>query len=67
MAGVPDLICCYRGWFVGMEVKVPPNIATEKQEHHLRLIRRAGGRAFVVTTPDQAVGILKAVDKIEDE
>ena len=62
-AGVPDLICCYRGHFVALEVKVPPNTATAKQEHHIELIRRAGGHAFVVTTSDEAVRVLKLIDK----
>jgi len=65
--GVPDYICCYRGWFVGMEVKTPKNKPTEKQQFHIESIRAAGGFAGVVTSPEEAVGMLATVDSIEDE
>ena len=62
--GVPDLIMCYRGQFVGMEVKMPHrgSKVTEKQAHHLNLIRRAGGHSQVVTTSEEAVAILMKID-----
>lgn len=61
--GVADFTCCYRGRYVALEVKVPPNGPTEKQRHHLRLVRRAGGRSAVVTSSDEAVRVLKKIDK----
>lgn len=65
--GVPDFPGCYRGWFFGMEVKVPPNKPTEKQQHHIEQIRAAGGFADVVTSPAEAVGMLQTIDDLEDE
>ena len=63
--GIPDGIFCYRGWFVGMEVKVPgkEHTLTEKQGYHLKSIRRAGGVADVVTSPEQAVALLQKIDR----
>jgi hypothetical protein len=63
--GVPDGIMCYRGWFVGMEVKMPgrERTLTEKQGNHLKSIRRAGGVADVVTSPEQAVALLQKIDR----
>jgi hypothetical protein len=48
--GLPDLIGCYRGRFVGLEVKLPRNSRglTKYQEETLLKIKRAGGVAYVV-------------------
>ena len=31
-SGVPDIICCYRGRFIGMECKLPGGRLTEMQK-----------------------------------
>lgn len=63
--GVPDFNGCYRGLYVGMEVKMPTRKSkvTEKQAFHLGQIRRAGGYSAVVTSPEEAVKVLKLIDK----
>ena len=49
-AGIPDLIGCVRGTFVGIELKV--NSKTSRiQEYTIDRINRAGGVSFV-TTPE---------------
>lgn len=61
MAGLPDLIGCYRGQFFGLEVKVPAqrkNVSRRQQYVH-GLIARAGGVAKVVTSPEEAIEALK--------
>lgn len=63
MAGLPDLIGCYKGHFFGLEVKVPSartNVSRRQQYVH-DLIRRAGGLARVITSPEEAVDVLEAV------
>jgi len=47
-AGVPDLICCYAGQFIAIEVKALGNLnrLTELQKLRIEEIRRAGGVAF---------------------
>lgn len=45
-AGIPDLLVCYFGRFVGIEVKRPGGEATRLQERTMDVIRRAGGSAF---------------------
>ena len=47
-SGVPDLVCCLRGKFVGIECKAGKNKPTALQEEHMRRIRSAGGVAMVV-------------------
>lgn len=46
-AGLPDLIVCYKGKFIGIEVKVPGKNATPRQLFVHQQIRKAGGIAFV--------------------
>lgn len=45
--GVPDLIVCAAGWFVGIEVKAGKNKPTALQLLEHDRIRLAGGKAFV--------------------
>lgn len=47
-AGVPDLICCYKNKFIGIECKAGNNQPTELQKRELARIQRAGGFAMVV-------------------
>lgn len=55
--GLPDIIGCYKGYFYGLEVKLPgkEHTLTERQAHRLEQIRRAGGKALMVTSVDQAM------------
>lgn len=49
MRGVPDIVGCYRGLFVGFEVKRPiVGRVSELQKHRIEQIKSAGGQAFVV-------------------
>lgn len=42
-SGVPDIICCYKGRFLGLEVKLPTGTLTELQKRAIDRINRAGG------------------------
>lgn len=48
-AGVPDIICCISGMFLGIEVKTPKsrNNLSKLQEYNLRQIIRADGNCLV--------------------
>jgi hypothetical protein len=48
-AGVPDIIGCYQGRFIALELKVAPNVPTPLQEYELKSIYREGGSAQVVS------------------
>lgn len=65
MAGLPDLIMCYRGRFIGMEIKVPDPSSQPSviQRRRIREIRDAAGKAFVVRSVASAMRILDAVDR----
>jgi Holliday junction resolvase len=47
-SGIPDLVCCVNGKFVGIECKAGSNKPTELQLRELRAIQAAGGRSLVV-------------------
>lgn len=61
-AGIPDLLVCYRGHFVAIEVKLPGGDATKLQAAVLRQIGRAGGVSTVATSKEEALAALDQVD-----
>lgn len=46
--GIPDILACVNGYFVGIEVKAQNGRPSALQRHHCSEIRKAGGFAFVV-------------------
>ena len=47
-SGVPDIICCYHGQFLGIECKAGKNKTTALQEAEMAKIRAAGGSTLVI-------------------
>jgi Holliday junction resolvase len=47
-SGVPDIIVCLKGQFIGIECKAGNNKPTALQERELQKIVDAGGRGLVV-------------------
>lgn len=47
-AGVPDLLCCVNGRFVGIELKTETGRLSKLQEYNLDKIKQSGGQAFVL-------------------
>lgn len=47
-SGVPDLLVCVNGFFVGVEVKAQNGKPSEIQLYTIRTIKDAGGFAFVL-------------------
>lgn len=60
-AGIPDLVICYRGRFVGIEVKQPGKNPTALQAHNIDLIRKAGGFAATVRSRDDLVDVMEMI------
>ena len=48
--GTPDLLVCWHGRFIGLELKIPGMDATPMQEHEIHKIREAGGCGVVITS-----------------
>lgn len=47
-SGVPDIIVCFKGRFIGIECKAGDNTPTALQQRELMRIIDAGGSALVV-------------------
>ena len=47
-AGIPDIIICFRGMFLGVECKAGFNKPTALQEREMAAITQAGGSAMVI-------------------
>lgn len=47
--GVPDILACIKGRFVGIEVKQPGEKPTKIQQYQMDQINKSGGVAFVAT------------------
>ena len=60
-AGLPDIICSYRGRFVGLEVKAPGGKLTKLQETMMTRIKAAKGNAFKVTSVEEVKEIIKTL------
>ena len=61
-SGVPDIICCYKGRFLGMECKLPSGKLTELQKRAIEKINRSGGIARRVESVADAKVIIQLVD-----
>ena len=57
-AGIPDVICCYRGRFYGFEVNTDTGEPTELQKATIRKIQKAGGTALVVRSVDEVRAVI---------
>lgn len=62
-AGIPDIICCYKGRFLGMEVKLPSGKLTVLQQRALEKINRAGGIARRVESVSEAQAMIRQADR----
>lgn len=47
-SGIPDILCCYKGRFIGIECKANGGRATALQLHNLNSIEIAGGITFII-------------------
>ena len=62
-SGTADLIVCYRGYYVEMEVKQPGKHATKLQQLKGRETEEAGGRWFEVHSVDEAMEAIDLMNK----
>ena len=60
--GVTDIICCYKGRFLGLECKLPGGRLTELQKRAIEKINRAGGVACRVESVEDVKRVIAHVD-----
>ena len=63
-AGVPDIICCYKGYFIGIEVKTPKTKynTSELQKLNIEWIQKADGIAIVAYEVEQVKNLIGRID-----
>lgn len=63
-SGVPDVVACYKGTFIGIECKAGNGKTTKLQDKNLEAIRDAGGWSLVINENNVAavVETLKLID-----
>jgi Holliday junction resolvase len=64
--GVPDILACINGYFVGIEVKAENGHPSELQLYNIEQIRNAGGFAFVVY-PSGYTDLCKIIEGLRRE
>lgn len=69
-SGVPDIICCFDGEFLALEIKAGNNKPTALQEREIERIFDAGGSAYVINEDevanlDEWIGLCRANRKAE--
>lgn len=50
--GVPDILYCYKGHYVALEVKKEKGKRSDIQQWNINEIRKAGGQAFIIAPQD---------------
>ena len=60
--GVPDIICCYKGRFLGLECKLPGGRLTKIQKRTIEKINRAGGVACRVESVEDVKRVIERVE-----
>ena len=60
--GVPDIICCYKGRFLGLECRLPGGRLAELQKCAIEKINRAGGVACRVESVEDVKRVIERVD-----
>jgi len=61
--GIPDIICCYKGKFIGIEVKAPNklNNQSEYQKIHMKNILDAGGIHILANSLDLVKEVIENI------
>ena len=67
-AGIPDIVCCFNGSFLGIEVKRPgaKNDQSEQQKVHERNIIKSGGTYLLVDSLQEVIDYVESKTKEQD-
>ena len=62
--GVPDIIACYKGYFLGVEVKTPTTRknTSQLQDYNLAQIKKAEGYSLVAVEVEDLFATLSYID-----
>lgn len=57
--GMPDILCCYKGRLIGLEVKTDKGKQEEAQKEWQDKLERAGGLYYIVRSVDDVEKLFK--------
>ena len=63
-AGTPDILACYKGRFVAIEVKTPRGVARPEQRVTQKAITSSGGYALITHLVGEVADVLGAIDEL---
>lgn len=63
-AGIPDILICYKGFFIAVELKNEIGEASELQKYNIEKIKEARGIALVIR-PQNESDLWKIMSEIE--
>lgn len=63
-AGISDIIACFRGRFLAIEVKAPGGEPSALQEAFIAKIRACGGEAHVVRSIEDLEAVLDVISNV---
>lgn len=69
VAGIPDIVGCWNGWFVGIECKAPGKLTnlSVNQKRRLQEIEDAKGLALVIDDVETLRVILDGIERTKQE
>lgn len=56
--GVPDILACYKGHFIGIEVKNEKGKTSPLQDYNLEEIKKAGGYSLVARSVEDVKKVI---------
>lgn len=65
--GIGDLTCCYKGYYLSLEVKEDDGKPSLAQGIHCRKVWHAGGMAYIVWSVEEVEIILDIIDRLNVE
>lgn len=63
-AGTPDILACYKGCFIAVEVKTARGVTRPEQKIAQRAIMGSGGYALITHLIGDVAGVLDEIDRI---
>lgn len=63
--GVPDILACYKGYFIGIEVKNETGKTSPLQDVNLKMINEAGGYGIVARSIKDVELVIQAINLIK--
>lgn len=62
--GVADLLVCYKGKFLAIEIKNEIGKTSPLQEQNILMVKKAGGVSFVARSLEDVKRILEDIDRV---